>query len=208
MIKATNSFGDMLAMITRGFLTGSEEELHNQSFVEASNRYKSVFTSLTKSLKEAKYEHYAFGTENEYHIETRLVDCMQRLAQNIGGLRSSAETQFSLLSQKGIGGSATPLSPLASLMTPSTQYSSIFSSLIVSPEERQGWLAAIHEVPEENGKNGGVLAKNSGEPDQSGEQDSSLVTASSPAEIFERFITHLVPSMVWPVSFLTSDRYW
>ncbi|KAI9769527.1 MAG: hypothetical protein M1840_004004 [Geoglossum simile] len=203
MIKVTDSFGYMLAMITRGFLTGSGEELHNQSFVEASNRYKSVFTSLTKSLREAKYEHYAFGTENEYYIEARLVDCMQRLTQNIGGLRSSAETQFSLLSQKGIGGSATPLSPLALLMTPSPQYSSMFSSLIVSPEERQGWLAAIHEVPEENGKTGVELVKNSGELDQTGEQDSSLPTTSSPVEIFERFITHLGPSMVWLVSLLT-----
>ena len=66
MIRVTDSFGDMLAMITRGFLNGSEEELHNPSFIAASNRYKSVFTSLTKNLKEAKYEHYVFGTESEY----------------------------------------------------------------------------------------------------------------------------------------------
>ena len=196
MIKVTDSFGDMLAMITRGFLTGSEEELHNPSFIEASNRYKSVFTSLTKNLKEAKYEHYAFGTENEYHIEVRLVDCMQRLSQNIGGLRSSAETQFSLLSQKGIGGLATPLGPLASLTTPTTPYPSMFSSLVVSPEERQGWLAAINEVPEENGKGGRDLVKDSEQPDQIGDQDNILPTASSPIEIFERFIMHLGPSMV------------
>ncbi|KAI9787522.1 MAG: hypothetical protein M1839_000052 [Geoglossum umbratile] len=195
MIKVTDSFGDMLTVITRGFLTGSDEELHNPSFVEASNRYKSVFTSLTKNLREAKYEHYVFGTENEYHIEARLVDCMQRLTQNIGGLRSSAETQFSLLSQKGVGGSATPLGPLASPARPTTPHLSMFSSLVVSPEERQGFLAAIYEVPEENGKGGKDLVKGSEHPDQTDEQDSSLPTASSPVEIFERFMAHLGPSM-------------
>ncbi|KAH0538114.1 hypothetical protein FGG08_005276 [Glutinoglossum americanum] len=195
MIKATDSFSDMLATITRGFLNGSEEELHNPSFNAASNRYKSVFTSLTKNLREAKYEHFVFGTESEYHVEARLVDCMQRLAQNIGGLRSSAETQFGLLSQKTIGGLTTPVSPLASLTTPSTPYPSMFSSGIISPLERQGSLTAIYEVPEENGKGGRSLIKESEPPGHTSDQDNSLSITGSPIEIFEKFIMHLGPSM-------------
>ncbi|KAH0565476.1 hypothetical protein GP486_001136 [Trichoglossum hirsutum] len=189
MIKVTGSFGDMLAMITRGFLNGSEEELHNSSFIAASDRYKSVFTSLTKNLKEAKYEHYVFGTESEYHIEARLVDCMQRLAQNIGGLRSSAETQFDLLSQKSTGDSGILFSPLTSLTTPQTPYPSMFSPGIVSPLERQGRLRSIPTTPEESGKREGDL------PKKNDDQECSLPTISSPIEIFERFITHLGPSM-------------
>lgn len=74
-----------------------------------------MFTSLTKNLNEAKYEHYIRGTEQEYELETKLVECMQRLAQHIGGLRSAASTQFSLLalvheSQLNAKSGTTPIS--------------------------------------------------------------------------------------------------
>lgn len=84
LIQVTDSFGDLLAIITSGFLNGSEEELQQQPFLDGSAKYKKVFSSLTKNLTEAKYEHYIDGTENEYHLEAKLVDCMQRLAQSIG----------------------------------------------------------------------------------------------------------------------------
>lgn len=61
--ELTDSFGDMLAMITRGFLTGSEEELEQRGFQEASDRYKAFNTSLSKHHSEAKWEHYVYGTE-------------------------------------------------------------------------------------------------------------------------------------------------
>lgn len=36
-----------------------------------------MFTSLMKNLREAKYEHYVKGTEKEYILEKKLVECMQ-----------------------------------------------------------------------------------------------------------------------------------
>lgn len=84
LIQVTDSFGELLATITRSFLNGSEEELQQRQFLDASAKYKKVFKSLTKDLTEAKYEHYIDGTEREYQLEAKLVDCMQRLAQNIG----------------------------------------------------------------------------------------------------------------------------
>jgi hypothetical protein len=104
MIKATDSFGDMLTMITRGFLSGSETDLLSTTFNSALSQYKSVFTQLTKNLKEAKLEHYVLGTEDQYKLEAQLVNCLQRLAQSIGGLRSAATTQFTLLRETSIAG--------------------------------------------------------------------------------------------------------
>ena len=94
LIDITDSLGEMLTMITRGFLTGSEEELEQRGFQEASARFKSQYASLSKNLREAKWEHYAYGTETQYTIETKLLNCIRRLSQNIGGLRSAATTQF------------------------------------------------------------------------------------------------------------------
>ncbi|RPA99882.1 hypothetical protein L873DRAFT_1682405 [Choiromyces venosus 120613-1] len=98
MIRSTNSFSAMLTIITRSFLNGSEDELLGETFKKATANHRTVFTSLIKNLKESKYEHYLRGTEQEYKVEKQLIKCMQRLAQHIGGLRSAASTQFTLLS--------------------------------------------------------------------------------------------------------------
>lgn len=190
MSQVTNSFADMLAVITRGFLTGSEEELRQAQFLRASSNHREVFVSLTKNLKEAKFEHYVMGTENQYHLEAKLVSCMQGLSQNIGGLRSAAETQFLLLAEPTNAGGTTPQSSLYS--TPSLRPSLSFASdVVTSPVDNRGLLAAIDEVPEED----------RAPTDKSNHQrqlsdDSCLPTMNTPADIFARFIEHLGPSMV------------
>ena len=93
MIKANDSLGEMLVIVTRSFLNGAESEMQNSEFKAVSDQYNAVFSSITRDLREAKFEHYAFGTEDEYQIEAKLVKCMQRLAQSVGGLRSAAATQ-------------------------------------------------------------------------------------------------------------------
>ncbi|KAG0633708.1 Fusaric acid resistance protein-like-domain-containing protein [Tuber brumale] len=97
MIRSTDSFSAMLTIITRSFLRGSEDELLGEKFKSSTTNHRTVFTSLMKHLKEAKYEHYLRGTEQEYIVEKQLIECMQQLAQHIGGLRSAASTQFTLL---------------------------------------------------------------------------------------------------------------
>jgi hypothetical protein len=52
---------------------------------------------MEKNLIEAQREHYLLGSERQYHIEAKLVRCLNRLSQNIGGLRSAASTQFAIL---------------------------------------------------------------------------------------------------------------
>lgn len=93
MIKAADSLGEMLDVITRSFLKGSDEQMQGETFKKASDDYNDVFDSLEKHLKEAQYEHCVLGTEDQYAVEAKLVGCMLRLSQSIGGLRSAASTQ-------------------------------------------------------------------------------------------------------------------
>ena len=186
LIQVTDSFGDLLVMITRGFLTGSEEELQQQSFRDASDKYRKVFNSLTKNLKEAKYEHYVLGTEKEYQLEANLVNCIQRLAQNVGGLRSAATTQFLLMSQSTVSGSATP-SSTTNAPTPRFGYFAPISSSPTSPTEDHGVLAAIDESPEDASR------EDMAHPF---EENGSIHSITSPSDIFARFVIQLGPSMV------------
>lgn len=191
MIKATDSFGDMLTMITRSFLSGSETDLRSTSFNDAQNKYKSVFTQLTKNLKEAKFEHYLLGREEEYKLEASLVHCMQRLAQSIGGLRSAATTQFSLLREGAVG------TPVVGQRLLPRQAAPITS---LSRHDRFAVLTAIEEASDEG----------SGADEQELDEDlpglfrregtgfsfgSTMPTVRTPSEIFSRFIIHLGPSM-------------
>lgn len=189
LIQITDSFGELLTMITRGFLTGSEDELLQQRFLDVSEKHKKVFNSLTKNLKEAKYEHYFVGTEREYQCEAELVDCVQRLAQNIGGLRSAATTQFVLLAQTGVTIPPTPFSTQPN--TPLPAFSSFpISNGATSPSEEHGVLAAIDEIS-------GDESSEDSSPTQPHSDVASLATTiRSPSDIFARFIMQLGPSMV------------
>jgi hypothetical protein len=194
MIKTTDSLGDMLTMITRGFLSGSETDLRSTSFNNAQSRYKAVLQLLQRNLKEAKFEHYLLGTEEEYDLEARLVTCMQRLAQSIGGLRSAATTQFSLLREARDTGSSSPAIPTK------RQFPSI--SELTARQDRFAVLSAIEEASDE----GSESERREAEDGDDGLISSSLTrnasiastsmpTVRTPSEIFSRFMLHLGPSM-------------
>ncbi|PQE04711.1 ribosomal l19 protein [Rutstroemia sp. NJR-2017a BBW] len=194
MIKTTDSFGDMLTMITRGFLSGSEVDLRSSSFNEAQSRYKSVSTQLAKNLQEAKLEHYVLGTEKEYAIEAKLVNCMQTLAQSIGGLRSAALTQFTLLRENATMGGATPIGshgfPNPNAFNQSRPVS--------GKSDRFAVLTAIEEASEE-GSDPDTASEIPKFLTRQGTETSlssiAMHTVRTPSEIFGRFIVHLGPSM-------------
>jgi hypothetical protein len=188
MIKTTDSLSSMLTMITRGFLSGSESDLRSSSFNRALSQYKSVFTQMTKNLREAKFEHYVLGREEQCKLETRLVNCMQTLAQSIGGLRSAAATQFALLRESANGGS-TPYS--ASFSIPK-MHGSMSSA---ARQDRFAILTAIEEASEEG--SGGEDSQEIPRPvaRQGSNASSLLPTVRTPSEIFSQFIMQLGPSM-------------
>ncbi len=186
MIQTTDSLGDMLSMITRAFLSGSENELQSTIFNNAQNKHKIVFAKLKTNLKEAKFEHYLLGTEDQYKLEASLVTCMQRLAQSIGGLRSAATTQFSLLRESAMFRNETPPSSLGNS----------------SRQEHFAVLTAIEEASEEGSstedyQNGNDRPQGRFQRQQSGISvaSSTLPAVRTPSEIFSRFIMHLGPSM-------------
>jgi hypothetical protein len=189
LIDITDSVGDMLTVITRGFLNGTEEEIQDQSYEDLAKKFRSIQAALNKNLKEAKWEHYAFGTESEHKLEARLVKCIQHMAQNIGGLRSAAITQFALLKQVAPG-TTTPVNPsfLSFMSTNNAGKNSI--DALATNTENFAELEAITETSEDDqmdGDNSNLLA--------SPTEIAALPTARSPSEIFERFIMHLGPSM-------------
>lgn len=192
MIKATDSLGDMLTMITEAFLSGSEAELRSAEFSHAQSRYKSVFPQLTKNLQEAKIEHYVLGTENLFRREARLVTCMQKLSQSIGGLRSAATTQFSLLKENDetTGSARTNSSPSAGMASKG-------STILDGRKDRFARLAAIEEASEESsgGEDYGSKSPLPERRDDTGTAASSVSGPQSTSEIFSSFINHLGPSM-------------
>ena len=200
LVQVTDSFGAMLTMITRAFLTGSEEELQHQQYIEASAKYKKVFTSLTKNLKEAKYEHYIVGREEEYRLEAKLVNCMQRLAQNIGGLRSAATTQFLLLAQPETLSQLPPWHGSAKSKRKGSHFPPEADDFN-TPLKSSGTLAAIDETPEDmSGASSPSTAFTTYTPNSTRypflDGENHLPRISSPSGIFSRFIVQLGPSMV------------
>lgn len=196
-IKATDAMGERLTMITRSFLSGSEDELTDPSFVKANNQSKTTFNALVKTLGESKFEHYILGTEEEHKIEARLVKCLEQLMQSIGGLRSAAETQFTLLAQseKTQNGSGIDIPTLKK------STSSLFSdhgSPLLSPslsisERRSSILASIDEVAEESG---GPSDDETGRIDsRSWKLPQGMQSNLTAADMFSIFIAHLGPPM-------------
>jgi len=205
LVQVTDSLGDLLKMITRGFLAGSEEELQQQSFLDASEKNKKAFNSMTKNLKEAKYEYYVLGAEKEYQLAAKIVNNMQRLAQNIGGLRSAATTQFLLMSQPAsstVTRSSMANSPVSLKQRIPSYYFAANGPL--SPAESHGVLDSIDETPEDrsfegaNATPGGSPLRTPAEDPTAHRfqpSDESFPPVNSPADIFSRFIVHLGPSM-------------
>lgn len=132
------------------------------------------------------------GREREYHIEVQLVNCMQRLAQSIGGLRSAASTQFLLIEQSTAAGGATPINGVRTPILRSSSFS-FLSDNSTLPPDNQAILTSIDEIPQ--GEEEAESLTPTSQRDSLG--DSGYIpTANSPADMFSRFISQLGPSMV------------
>ena len=99
LVKATTAYATILAGITSSFLSGTEEDQKHAAVKTAQDDFDKAYAALDANLVEAKWEQYLLGREQRWAIEERLVKCMRRLAQDIGGLRSAASTEFALLEE-------------------------------------------------------------------------------------------------------------
>ena len=198
LIKVNDSFGEMLSVITRSFLAGSDEELQRHPDSETSKSYRKVFASMTKNMKDSKYEHYVLGTERVHVLEARLVKCLQSLAQNMGGLRSAATTQFLLLSQPTVVAKQAYASNRR-LQNRTSSYVS-FDGTPLAPGSRTP-TSQLHQI-QENSENRSAMNLREGIEISddwlatSPQDEESLPQIHSPSDIFTRFIMQLGPSMV------------
>ncbi|OBT41719.1 hypothetical protein VE00_07797 [Pseudogymnoascus sp. WSF 3629] len=193
MIDTTFAISALLTTITTSFLQGSDDELKSGSFRAATKRYTSEFTTLSKNLREAKAEHYFLGTEDQYRVERKIVNCMERLAQDIGGLRSAATTQFTLLQETFPNGNTGIMSPKKPHEMAS--YGTV-TGTTRAKLERFNSLTAIEEAAEEDSGREESSSRPSFERTGTMDSDATdLMTIRTPSDIFARFLRHLGPSM-------------
>ncbi|KAG1178552.1 hypothetical protein G6F70_001716 [Rhizopus microsporus] len=94
------SYRVLLKLLTKTFLLDDDlpEFKANRTLQAAIQSHQASFTALQKSLKEAKLESFwnseVRGKTQEYD---QIVKSMQRLAQHMGGLRSSCGIQFEMM---------------------------------------------------------------------------------------------------------------
>ncbi|CAN8106171.1 unnamed protein product [Discula destructiva] len=178
MTRASGSLGDMLGMIAHSFLSGAEEEMQTAEFTMAEKDYDAAYAKMTKSLKEAKFEHYFVGDEKIYQLDKAVYKSMENLAQSIRGLRSAANTQFALLKEPASEPASGSVSPRQQL-SPGLPRS--------SSANFRSHLPTLSAIDENSDESEGEQAR--------GRRPSSAPTFRSPSDIFELFIALLGPSM-------------
>lgn len=96
----------LLKLLTKTFLLDTDlpEFTANESLQNAINSHRTSFTSLQSSLHDAKNEFYNFHIWKHADEYDDIVSSLQRLAQHIGGLRSSCGLQFDVMKTTGKNG--------------------------------------------------------------------------------------------------------
>ncbi|KAH6665901.1 Fusaric acid resistance protein-like-domain-containing protein [Plectosphaerella plurivora] len=186
MGTAAVSLGDMLAMITRSFLNGSEDEMHSREYSKSKKKFKVAWADINKNLKDAKIEHYIVGREAIYGLDREVVRSMEVLSQAMGGLKSAAETQFALLKEVPHELATGLLSPGTNLYSPT-----LTRTMSNQLKQRFGALDAISEEHELGAADTASL----GEPLDDIVPPVPASTFKTPTDIFEHFMVLLGPSM-------------
>lgn len=103
MEATLTSYKVLLKLLTKTFLLDNDlpEFKANGTLQTAIESHRASFTSLQKSLKEAKLEclwnQQIRGCATEYE---QIIKSMERLSQHVGGLRSSCGIQFNYINNK------------------------------------------------------------------------------------------------------------
>ncbi|KAI5926947.1 ribosomal protein L19 [Camillea tinctor] len=191
MRNASVSLGEMLSMISSGFLSGAEEDFTSKAFTKANSTFTSTLGQMNKNARESKYEYYVLGQAHIYRNDKAVVKSMENLAQSLGGLRSAANTQFELLKEISNGplSASSQTSPATILFSPSFSRSLPGS---LKSGNRFSNLSAIDEAPDERSDREDLPSPSQEIPM---EMQASTSTLRTPAEIFELFISRLGPSM-------------
>ena len=177
---------DRLSLITRGFLNGTEDEVNSPEYSRVRSQYNAAYGSMSKSLREAKMEHYLLGREAVYKLDKRLFKSVEALYRAIGGLRGSLTTQLALLKETGPTlDQRDPLIPTADTTVASSPpaFKRTASSFLADTVDS---LSVIEEADEDPR----TLPTSHSEPCLA-----STPIFRMPSDIFTVFMTMLGPSM-------------
>ncbi|UKZ94684.1 uncharacterized protein TrAFT101_009535 [Trichoderma asperellum] len=173
MAKATVSLGGMLSSVTATFLKGVEEGEMSAQFSAASATYNTTYPQMLKNLREAKFEDYLLGREKIYVLQRSTVKAIETLARSIGGLRSAANTQLSLLQQAESGDALPPLTRFLTV-------SSLGDFEGISPRSSSPRAIQVASRPNSPGRR----------PSNATQED-----GPAPAAVFHLFVDLVGPSM-------------
>jgi hypothetical protein len=147
--KNTDLLGEMLICITRAFLSGRENDLQDTYFTNLQKEHQQSLQKMSKDLTESRNEFYILGRERIFEVASKLVDCLDGLSQDLGGLRSAALAQFALVNSVSQDIKAPPTTAMSSIEQRPTWYTGVASS--VDRNNMPNILDVITEAPEENG---------------------------------------------------------
>ncbi|KOS23381.1 Uncharacterized protein ESCO_006596 [Escovopsis weberi] len=186
LISASEALSDRLSYITRGFLDGSESEVNSPEYAQVNAQYNAALGKMVTSLHEAKLEHYCLGSERMCQFDERLVKSLESISRAIGGLRSSLNTQFSLLKEESPDLPARPKSPVSPGPAQASTSPASQRSIPTLRESVSNRLAVIEEDSDE----GRASPRNRTDPTL----DRTPVFRV-PSDIFALFIALLGPSI-------------
>jgi hypothetical protein len=157
--KNTDLLGELLISITRAFLSGREDLLQDEFFTSLQKEHQQSLQKMSKDLAETQKELLVLGSEKLYEVANRLVECLDGLSQDLGGLRSAAFAQFELMNA-----ASDHINPLAS---PEEQRAASLASVRGAADRSKlpNILDVISEAPEEsNGLNASSQTGDSTKP--------------------------------------------
>ncbi|KAG6213531.1 hypothetical protein E4U50_001193 [Claviceps purpurea] len=190
VVTASICMGDRLSFVTAGFLNGTDEEINSPEYAQSRRRYESVYADMSKSLREAKLEHYVMGREKIYKLDKRLFKSVEAVQQAIGGLRSSLATQIALLNElPPVSSQDTEILTLSQAggpLSPLTRQVRRVASLLLDGAGDD--LSVIEEDEDEDPSIQDFFS-------QSEPSLRKPALFRSPADIFSLFITMLGPSL-------------
>ena len=187
IVDVTDALSGMLGSITNSFISGNENELTEQPYKDLEHKHGTAFGTLNQQLREAKHEHFLLGTERQFYIEVRMIRCIQRITQTIGGLRTACSMQFSVVRQPQSTHRLNTLRSISAISTPMTEFDTL--SRVGSVDYAAMQMPPIDEADNEDDDN----AASAPTPRTPGEQ--SLVPLRTPSEIFDVFLDNFGPHM-------------
>ena len=188
--KNTDLLGELLISITRAFLSGREDLLQGEDFTELQKEHQQSLQKMAKDLGETQKELLVLGSEKLYEVSTRLVECLDGLSQDVGGLRSAALAQFELMKDIPLR-MQDDLKTTSSTATKAAAMPNILDVITEAPEETG--IGAVDGTPKPPPTTSSAISSGFTTPERSDSIGSINTVLKSADNMFFAFIAQLGP---------------